>query len=147
MDGEPDLYIDGKWRHACDGGTREIINPADGSVAAVVDEATPDDARDAVAAARKAFDDRQWPATPVTERAALLDRVVDLLSATRSRSPSWKLATPVRRLSRAASTSTMSHRYSGTTPAWSPSSRIGSSTSVTPLSSAAWSANPSASAC
>ncbi len=57
MNGEPDLLIGGKWRHASDGGTREIINPADGSVAAVVDEATPDDARDAVAAARKAFDD------------------------------------------------------------------------------------------
>ena len=55
MNGEPDLLIGGKWRHASDGGTREIINPADGSVAAVVDEATPDDARDAVAAARKAF--------------------------------------------------------------------------------------------
>src|SRR6201991_1683121 len=79
MDGEPDLYIGGKWRHASDGGTRDIINPADGSVAAVVDEATPDDARDAVAAARKAFDDGAWPATPVGERAALLDRVADLL--------------------------------------------------------------------
>src|ERR1700754_5125845 len=79
MHGEPDLYIGGKWRHASDGGTRDIINPADGSVAAVVDEATPDDARDAVAAARKAFDDGAWPATPVGERAALLDRVADLL--------------------------------------------------------------------
>jgi betaine-aldehyde dehydrogenase len=41
MNGEPDLLIGGKWRHASDGGTREIVNPADGSVAAVVDEATP----------------------------------------------------------------------------------------------------------
>src|ERR1700759_3196893 len=79
MDGEPDLYIDGKWRHASDGGTRKIINPADGSVAAVVDEATPDDARDAVAAARRAFDDGGGPAPPVADRAALLDRVADLL--------------------------------------------------------------------
>ena len=45
MNGEPDLWIGGEWRHASDGGTREIINPADGSVAAVVDEATPEDAR------------------------------------------------------------------------------------------------------
>ena len=79
MNGEPDLYIGGQWRHASDGGTREIVNPADGSVAAVVDEATPDDARDAVAAARAAFDDGAWPATPVAERAALLDRIADLL--------------------------------------------------------------------
>ena len=79
MNGEPDLLIGGTWRHASDGGTREVINPADGSVAAVVDEATPDDARDAVAAARKAFDDGTWRSTPVAERAALLDRVADLL--------------------------------------------------------------------
>ena len=79
MNGEPDLRIGGQWRHASDGGTREIINPADGSVAAVVDEATSDDARAAVAAARKAFDDGVWPATPVGERAALLDRIADLL--------------------------------------------------------------------
>jgi len=79
MNGEPDLCIGGQWRHASDGGTREIINPADGSVAAVVDEATSDDARAAVAAARKAFDDGAWPATPVAERAALLDRIADLL--------------------------------------------------------------------
>ncbi|HET6734849.1 aldehyde dehydrogenase family protein [Mycobacterium sp.] len=79
MNGEPDLYIGGQWRHASDGGTREIINPADGSVGAVVDEATPDDARDAVAAARTAFDDGSWAATPVSERAALLDRIADLL--------------------------------------------------------------------
>lgn len=79
MDGEPDLYIGGSWRHAGDGGTRDIVNPADGSVAARVDEATPDDARTAVAAARAAFDDGAWPATPVAERAALLDRIADLL--------------------------------------------------------------------
>ncbi len=79
MNGEPDLLIGGQWRHASDGGTRDIINPADGSVAAIVDEATPDDARDAIAAARRAFDDGDWPATPVAERAALLDRVADLL--------------------------------------------------------------------
>ncbi|MGB3352738.1 MAG: aldehyde dehydrogenase family protein [Mycobacterium sp.] len=79
MDGEPDLYIGGVWRHARDGGTRDIVNPADGSVAAVVDEATPDDAREAIAAARRAFDDGAWRATPATERAALLDQVADLL--------------------------------------------------------------------
>lgn len=79
MDGEPDLWIGGMWRHASDGGTRDIINPANGSVAAVVDEATPDDAREAVTAARAAFDDGAWRSTPVTERAELLDRVADLL--------------------------------------------------------------------
>jgi betaine-aldehyde dehydrogenase len=79
VNGEPDLYIGAQWRHASDGGTRQIINPADGSVTAVVDEATDADARAAVAAARAVFDDGRWPATPVAERAALLMRIADLL--------------------------------------------------------------------
>jgi betaine-aldehyde dehydrogenase len=79
VNGEPDLWIGGQWRHASNGGTRQIINPANGSVAAVVDEATAEDAAAAVAAARKAFDDGAWPATPVAERAALLDRIAELL--------------------------------------------------------------------
>ncbi|MFI5779538.1 aldehyde dehydrogenase family protein [Nocardia sp. NPDC051570] len=79
MNGDPDLLISGAWQHAADGGTRRIIDPADGSVAAIVDEATPQDARRAVAAARAAFDDGAWPATPITERAALLLRIADLL--------------------------------------------------------------------
>ena len=79
MNGEPDLYIASHWRHASDGGTREIVNPAEGSIAAVVDEATDADARDAVAAARAAFDDGAWPATPAADRAALLMRIADLL--------------------------------------------------------------------
>jgi betaine-aldehyde dehydrogenase len=88
MDGEPDLLIGGGWRHASDGGKRDIINPADGSVAAVVDEATPADARDAVAAARAAFDDASdsaWRSRPVADRAALLDRVADLLQRDKER--------------------------------------------------------------
>jgi betaine-aldehyde dehydrogenase len=79
VNGEPDLYVGGQWRHASDGGTRDIVNPADGSVTAVVDEATDADARVAVSAARAAFDDGGWPATPVAERADLLMRVADLL--------------------------------------------------------------------
>ncbi|MEW5812360.1 MAG: aldehyde dehydrogenase family protein [Actinomycetota bacterium] len=79
MDGEPDLWIGGTWRRASDGGTREIVNPADGSVVAVVDEATPDDARAAVAAARAAFDDGAWRATPASTRSELLHRIADLL--------------------------------------------------------------------
>ncbi len=78
-DRRPDLYIGGEWVHASDGGTRDLINPADGSVVAVVDEATPEDATRAVAAARAAFDDGTWPATPVSERAAVLTRIADLL--------------------------------------------------------------------
>jgi betaine-aldehyde dehydrogenase len=79
----PNLYIDGKWLHAVDGGTREIVNPANGQVAAVVDEAAQADAAAAVAAARAAFDTGPWPHTPVAERSALLTRIADLLERDR----------------------------------------------------------------
>ena len=75
----PHLYIDGEWRPATAGGARDLINPATGEVLTTVDEAGADDALAAVAAARKAFDDGTWPATPVAERSALLRRIADLL--------------------------------------------------------------------
>ncbi|MBF6170193.1 aldehyde dehydrogenase family protein [Nocardia blacklockiae] len=75
----PHLYLDGEWVRASGGGAREIRDPADGRVVAVVDEADPGDAARAVAAARAAFDAGHWPATPVADRAALLLRVADLL--------------------------------------------------------------------
>lgn len=79
----PSLYIDGAWVPAGDGGTREIVNPADGTVVAVVDEACAADAAAAVAAARAAFDTGPWPHTPVSERSALLTRIADLLERDR----------------------------------------------------------------
>ncbi|ATL66328.1 aldehyde dehydrogenase family protein [Nocardia terpenica] len=79
MNADPDLLIGGVWEHASDGGIRRIVDPADGSVVATVDEATPEDARRAVAAARAAFDHGAWAATPVAERSALLLRIADLL--------------------------------------------------------------------
>ena len=36
----PELFIDGTWRDAADGGTREIRCPADGSLVATVSEGT-----------------------------------------------------------------------------------------------------------
>ncbi|GAB3262002.1 aldehyde dehydrogenase family protein [Alteromonas gracilis] len=78
-----DLYIDGTWRDASDGGTRTIRCPADGTVVAEVSEATAQDAAAAVAAARRAYDEGPWPTTPAPERAALLRRVADRLAADR----------------------------------------------------------------
>jgi betaine-aldehyde dehydrogenase len=73
----PHLFIDGAWVEAA--GRREVLNPFDGSVLTTVDEAGPDDVHRAIAAARTAFDQGPWPRTPTAERAALLDRVADLL--------------------------------------------------------------------
>jgi betaine-aldehyde dehydrogenase len=75
----PELFIDGTWREAADGGTREIRCPADGTPVATVSEATPEDAAEAVRAARRAFDEGPWPHTPAPERARILHTVADLL--------------------------------------------------------------------
>ena len=75
----PELFIDGTWRDAADGGTREIRCPADGSLVATVSEGTAEDAMAAVRAARKAFDDGPWRDTTALERSEILHRVADLL--------------------------------------------------------------------
>ncbi|GAB3106221.1 aldehyde dehydrogenase family protein [Janibacter alkaliphilus] len=77
----PSLYIDGTWRDAAAGGTREITCPADRQVVVTVAEGGAQDARDAIAAARTAFDRGPWPTTPTPERAAVLTEVADLLEA------------------------------------------------------------------
>ncbi len=75
----PELYIGGRWVGAREGERREIRCPADGTLVAEVDEAGPEDTRDAIGAAREAFDEGTWPTTPTTERGALLHRVAELL--------------------------------------------------------------------
>ena len=76
---QPTLFIDGAWVPAASGATREIRSPADQSLVAVVDEADSADTIRAIDAARRAFDDGHWSATPVTERAQLLLRLADIL--------------------------------------------------------------------
>jgi betaine-aldehyde dehydrogenase len=73
------LYIDGTWRPAADGGTREIRCPADGVLVATVAEGTRADAEAAVAAARKAYDEGPWRATSERERGRLLARLADII--------------------------------------------------------------------
>jgi betaine-aldehyde dehydrogenase len=46
------LFIDGAWRAAASGDTRQVINPFDGSALQHVDEGAAGDALAAVAAAR-----------------------------------------------------------------------------------------------
>ncbi len=76
----PQLFIDGGWRAARAGGRREIRCPADGTLVAEVDEASPEDTAAAIDAARRAFDAGGWPGTPSQDRGALLHRVADLLT-------------------------------------------------------------------
>jgi betaine-aldehyde dehydrogenase len=75
----PSLYIDGAWVASGDGTCSAVVNPSDGTTVTEVDVATDDQVQAAIGAARRAFDTTGWPRTPTGERAALLDRVADLL--------------------------------------------------------------------
>ena len=79
------LYIDGAWADAADGGRREIRSPADGHLVAEVSEAGAADTERAIGAARAAFDDGRWSGVPAPERGALLLRVADLLQRDKDR--------------------------------------------------------------
>ncbi|WP_411102562.1 aldehyde dehydrogenase family protein [Streptomyces sp. cmx-4-9] len=85
MSEQKTIHIAGTWRSAVSGAVREVLDPADAQVLAVVAEGGAEDTDAAVAAARAAFDSGSWPATPVAERAALLRRTADLLQRDRER--------------------------------------------------------------
>src|SRR5204863_7807405 len=75
------LFIHGEWKSALDGGTREIVNPANNKVIATVSDGSPRDAELAIAAARKAFDDGPWPRMRAVERAGYLFKLADAIEA------------------------------------------------------------------
>jgi betaine-aldehyde dehydrogenase len=72
-------YVNGGWTQPVAGQTRIISCPADGTEVAEVAECTSADARAAVASARKAFDDGEWPGTSEKERGRILLRTAELL--------------------------------------------------------------------
>ena len=75
----PSLFIDGQWVASGDGSCSSVVNPSDATVVTEVDVATDEQVQAAIAAARRAFDATDWSRTPAADRAALLDRVADLL--------------------------------------------------------------------
>jgi aldehyde dehydrogenase (NAD+) len=70
------VLIDGVWRAAWDGRTRQVVGPL---AAARVADAGPRDAAAAVRAARLAFDEGPWPRMPGRERAQILYEAADLV--------------------------------------------------------------------
>ncbi len=80
------MWIGGEWVSASNGQTRDVINPADGSVLARVPEATKDDVAKAVSAARAAFDDGPWPKSQARDRGTVLFKVAE---AIRARAPQF----------------------------------------------------------
>jgi betaine-aldehyde dehydrogenase len=77
------MYVDGRWKLANDGGTRELFNPSNGERIAIVAEGAQSDAEMAIRAARKAFDEGPWGSSSAADRAALLFRVADAIDAHR----------------------------------------------------------------
>lgn len=71
------MYIDGEWREAENHHTRPVINPANGEVITFAPEATVADARSAIYAARKAFEEGVWSGLPAQERASILFKIAD----------------------------------------------------------------------
>ena len=76
------LFIDGSWVHASDGGTFDTINPATGEVIAAVASATAVDIDLAVRAARACVDGPSWGLSSTgAQRATVLRRLGDLVAA------------------------------------------------------------------
>jgi betaine-aldehyde dehydrogenase len=75
------MFFNGAWVEACEGGTREILNPANQELLAVVADGTERDAEMAIAHARRAFDEGAWPKMRAQERAGYLFKLADLIEA------------------------------------------------------------------
>lgn len=73
------MHVDGLWTRAHSTTTRDIINPFDQSVIATVSEGGREDARDAIDAARRAFDTGPWSRTTGPERGRQLLCLADLI--------------------------------------------------------------------
>lgn len=74
------FLVGGQWRFG-GGKVFESINPADGTIAALVAEAETSDIADAVAAGRAALDDPNWGGLKQHQRARLLAKLADLVEA------------------------------------------------------------------
>ena len=75
-------YIDGRWQPALGGATREVVNPANGELIALVTDSQVEDTRLAIAAAKKAFyETGAWRRTSGPRRADLLTAIAGRIHA------------------------------------------------------------------
>ncbi|MDE2238941.1 MAG: aldehyde dehydrogenase [Rhodospirillales bacterium] len=74
-------FINGKFTNAVSGKTFDSINPATGTVLASVAECDATDVDLAVAAGRRAFEDRRWSGMAPGDRKAVLLKLADLIRA------------------------------------------------------------------
>jgi len=74
------MHIGGQWVDASNGRTLESLNPYTQKTWATVPDASADDVRLAVGAAREAFDNGPWRQTTPQQRAAMLRRLGDIMA-------------------------------------------------------------------
>jgi len=72
-------FINGKWVLSESNERRTIINPYNQEVIAKVTESNETDTKAAIQAARKAFDNGDWPNLPATERGQIVHKIADLI--------------------------------------------------------------------
>jgi aldehyde dehydrogenase (NAD+) len=73
------IYIDGTWRDASDGGTWTHVHPATNEEVTSIAVATAEDVDRAVRSARRAFDEGPWPHLKARERKRALQPLADAL--------------------------------------------------------------------
>ena len=74
------LFIDGKWTEGSSGKTFKSINPSNGEVLAEIAEASIDDVRAAIAAAKKSFyKTREWRDMDSQTRGDMLFKIADAI--------------------------------------------------------------------
>src|SRR5262249_5131663 len=74
------MLIGGEWVDAASGATRELRDPGNGEVVAVVPEADREDAARAILSARDAFDKGPWRRTSALDRGKLLFKLAEAIS-------------------------------------------------------------------
>ncbi|MFA5786876.1 MAG: aldehyde dehydrogenase family protein, partial [Actinomycetota bacterium] len=74
-------FIDGEWVDAISGETVDTVNPSTQDIVSRVPKSAPEDVRRAVAAARRAFDEGEWPQMPVERRVECMRDVANRIMA------------------------------------------------------------------
>lgn len=81
LKGTKKLLINGEWVDSTSGQTFETLDPSNGKVLAVVNEAGVEDVNKAVSAARQAFENGPWRTMSASERGRLIYKLADLMEA------------------------------------------------------------------
>jgi len=77
------MYINGQWVESNTGRFRNIINPYNQENIATVSEGDKNDTINAIAAARKAFNQGEWSTMPAEERGKVVHKIADLIERDR----------------------------------------------------------------